>query len=353
MSAGQVAVPAVFAPILPLVRADLIAQLNAPDVALTPLRYEDRPYSYLLRVRATSARSRAERLFFVKMYKSNPEDGGVEKMRCRVARDYDATRRLADAMAHHTDLGVVRPVACYLDHLTIVTEEAPGHTLTAYLESRAQWFPSARSVRQLEETLSHVGRWLRAFQAIDPVTGPIRLADLQEYVDVRLKRLVSHGVYTDSQRQAVLDHLSGLAPEVSPGDLREVLIHADLAPGNVLVSEGCVTVIDLAMVQRGSALHDLSRLHLQLDVLRAKPQFRPALIARLQKALLRGFDDTLTAERPLFRYLGMLHRINHFSTLSLKPERFPGTILSRRVRRVHRAWIEAELKRGLAATVAP
>jgi len=128
-----------------------------------------------------------------------------------------------------------------------------------------------------------------------------------------------------------------------------VAIHADLAPGNVLVDDGRVVVLDFAMAGRGSYLHDISRLFLQLDVLRAKPQFRAPVVACLQNGLLRGLDPALTAAHPLFRYLLMLHRVNHLGTLSLSRERFPASVLNARVRRLHRAWIERELAAPVGA----
>jgi hypothetical protein len=85
---------------------------------------------------------------------------------------------------------------------------------------------------------------------------------------------------------------------------------------------------------------------MQIDLLRAKPQFRRPVLARLQSALLEGLDPSLTPERPLFRLLSMLHHVNHFGTVSLRRERFPARLLNRRVARMHRRWIEGELSAG-------
>lgn len=344
-------VPRLFAPILPRLEADLRAHFRIPDVRVTPVGYENRPFSHILRVSVHTGQPPSERLLFVKVFKSQADPPGVDKMRQRVRHDFESTRRIADAMSTHAEFGVARPVACYLEHLAIVTEEAAGETLKIYLEKTARWFPTLQQIRELERTLSNVGRWLRAFQAVDSVGGPVMLSALCDYVDLRLHRLVVHRKCTPLQRETVLRHLNALAGEVSPDGLAEVLIHADLGPGNVLVCQGSVTVIDLAMVQRGTALHDISRLYVHLDVLRAKPQFRSSVVGRLQRALLYGYDPGLTADWPLFRFLVMLHRINHFGTLSLNRERFPGSLMSRRVLRVHRAWIDKELQQGAVQVV--
>jgi hypothetical protein len=240
----------------------------------------------------------------------------------------------------------VRPIACYVDHLAIVTEQADGETLLTHLQSLARWFPAAGTRNQLAETLSRVGGWLRAFQAIEPCVTRVALADLRAYVDLRLQRLVASCVFSELQRQQILLHLETLGEQVRSTELANVLVHSDFALGNILVSGRRIVVLDLAMAQHGSSLHDISRLFLQLDVLRAKPQFRPAMVRLLQDALLRGFDETLKPTRPLFRYLLMLHRVNHLGTLSLVRDPFPGSVVSRRVRRLHQLWIDRELQNG-------
>ena len=70
----------------------------------------------------------------------------------------------------------------------------------------------------------------------------------------------------------------------------------------------------------------------------------------MQKALLREYDETLTPERPLFRYLSMLHRVNHLATLSLAREGFAAGLMSGRVRRLHHRWIGRELRTSTSST---
>jgi hypothetical protein len=344
---------ALFEPVLVRLQADALAHFGTANARLIPIAHEERPFSHLLRVGVCrESADRPDLHVFIKIFKPKPLDGGVEKMRLRVAHDFQVSRRTFEAMGRWRDLAVVRPLACYVEHLAIVTEQAPGETLMAHLESRARWFPAPAARRALGETLGSIGRWLRAFQSIDPGDGRVALTDLRGYVDLRLQRLAAHRVFSASQRQRVLDYLDTLSTQVPLMQLADVFVHADFALGNILVAGRRIVVLDLAMAQRGTSLHDISRLYLQLDVLRAKPQFRPGVVRALQHALLRGFDETLTPQRPLFRYLLMLHRVNHLGTLSLNRERFPASFLSHRVRRLHQRWIDRELHdaRGFPAS---
>ncbi len=67
-------------------------------------------------------------------------------------------------------------------------------------------------------------------------------------------------------------------PKVPPEERRSVIVHADSAPGNVMVTDSGVAVLDFAMASRGTSLQDLTRLALQYRPERGKPQFRPAAV---------------------------------------------------------------------------
>lgn len=338
----RAAIPPMFNGILERLHADAQDLFGSATIEIAPVSYQDRPFSHLLRVEVSGPRLSSRHLF-IKITKPKAHDTDHDTYRRRVAADFETSRKIYRAMSSCPELTAVRPVACYADDLTIVTEQAQGETLLTHLEREATWFPSALKRAQLTQTMTNVGRWLRAFQAIEPGASQVVIAELRDYVDLRLTRLVSRRVYNEDMRTRVLRHLDRLGRAVSPDDLRSVIVHADMAPANVLVSGASVVVLDFAMANRGSFLHDISRLHLQLELLTAKPQFRPGTIAILQSALLGGYDAALTASHPLFRFLRMLHSINHFGTLSLRREPFPSNLFSRRVKRIHRNWIEREL----------
>lgn len=342
----------VFDPVLDRLSRDTAA-LGGAGLQLEPIAYQPRPFSHVLRVRVSSVDTRLAFHAFVKVFKAKPPESGID-LHARLAQDFAMTRSIHEFMSRWDDLGAVRPVACYDDLLAIVTEEAAGRTLLQHIESNGKWFASEGRLRELSTTAESVGRWLRAFQGFEARDDRVSPDELRDYVDVRLKRLVTSGtVFDERGRQRILEHLEGLARQISPADCRAVAIHADLAPGNVVIAGRRVVVLDFAMAKRGSFLHDISRLHLQFALLRAKPQFRAALVATLQEALLRGYDPSLLPSHPLFRLLSMLHRVNHLGTLALGKERFPSSVLSWRIRSFHRRWIASELAQGARPAGAP
>lgn len=337
-----------FGPALAQLASESEARFGFEGARLTPVGYEDRPFSWLCRAAVARPGTDAPALhIFIKIFKPKELSAGVDLQR-RVAQDYATTCEVYTFMSQWPDLGAVRPVACFEDALTIVTEQADGETLLDRLTTGAVWFPPDARLGPLETALASVGRWLRHYQRFRPTAHLHSAPEIFEYVDVRLRRLVERRVIAVGERDAILEHQRRLAALVRPDDWQDVAIHADLAPANVLVSHDRVVLLDFAMATRGTKLHDISRLHMQLDLLRAKPHFRGRVIARLQAALLRGYETGLTPADPLFRMLSMQHHVNHLGTLALRRESLAARLVSARAMGMHRRWIRLELERGAA-----
>jgi tRNA A-37 threonylcarbamoyl transferase component Bud32 len=313
---------------------------QARDVRFTAVRAVDSEASRVMKV-AVSGATDVEAIY-VKVFK--PKEGGPsgrETACMRVVREFEVTSRLYDAMATVPGFAVARPLACFPEHLAMVTAAVGGETLSALLERRAAWWPSQHSLRNLGDVLSDVGGWLRAFQTIDPPPGRFSLREMRAYIDVRLRRLMATHppVLEAHHRDRVLRYFDETATDVEAADLRMVLTHADLAPSNVLVREKGVAVIDFAMVAPGSVFMDVARLYTQLEFLTAKPKFRPATVQRLQDRLLEGFDHTLRSDRPLFRLFSLQHLLCHMSNIARNPAPPLSRLYNRHQLRLRQRWL--------------
>ena len=339
-----VPVPSLFGPVLERLATDAASYFGVSGVSMLPVESHHRQFSYLVRLSVRDATTgRALSHLFVKIYRRKEPPAGKNGMRDRVADDFEATLRAYTTMQSHGDLGIVPPVACYPDLFAIVTEEVQGATLLDHLQRHAAWFPSTATVQQLHDTMERVGRWIRVYQTLESPGRQIDIGELRRYVDHRLETLQRHGGISANEREDVLSTIDVLGGNIRREALLEVPIHADLALGNVLISKSRVVVLDFAMAKHGTRLHDLTRLFVQMDLMTVKPQFRHAVIARLQRALLAGFDPDLRASDPLFRVLLLLHRTNHLTTLVVNRAAGAEAIYNGLVRRRHRRWISGEL----------
>ncbi|MGQ0734884.1 MAG: phosphotransferase [Acidobacteriota bacterium] len=344
---GHFAAPQVFNPVLPKLQQDVVAYFNAGPLRLVPVAFQERPLSHVLRVSVRGADGNTPLAhLFVKMFKPKPIEGGLEALRLRVAREFETIRRVHAEMLVHSDLGVVPPVACYPEHLTIVTEAVEGSTLLDHLSSNAAWFPAGARLRALDATMNTVGRWLRVFQGTDHFNAFVCLDEVRRYVDQRLARLVGadRPALTEEDRERVRQHIELLGRHAEPQELSLVPVHSDMALGNVLVSGRRIIVLDFDMAKRGSRVHDLTRLFLQLELLTVKPRFQRRVVQRLQRALLDGFDPALAPDRPLFRLYLLLHRVNNLTALTVNPAPFPEALYNAVVCRQHRRWIAREIQ---------
>ena len=345
----MVAPPDVFTPILDRLRGDACRHFGVEDLRFEPEAYEDREFSHVLRLgvyRDNSATALSH--LYVKAGKRKVIEGGPNAQSDRVIRDFETTQRVHASMAASPDLGVVPPVACYPEHLAIVTEQVTGPTLRQHLATRAAWFPTEATLRELGGTLSATGRWIRVFQSTMPPAEPIPRGFLRDYIDHRLKKVVQRDPnrFPEEERTRVLRHIDVLMGQISQSELRQVPVHSDLAMGNILVSGDRVVVLDFAMAKTGTALHDLTRLFVQLDLLAVKPHVRERVVRRLQDNLLTGYDPALTVDRPLFRLLVLLHRVNHIVTLLFQPAQLVEAAYNRVVLHRHYRWVAGELARS-------
>jgi hypothetical protein len=299
-------------------------------------RHEARPFSDVWRANVAGApRTTA---IYIKVAKLNAAGPSLDVLRARLRSDFETTTRVHHAMSPDPHLAAVRPIACFPEDLALVTEEVPGVNLLRLLEVRTSRWTRDETP---EAVFEHAGRWIRRFQEIEGTAAPLPFDTLREYMDVRLRRLTTKpaAAFDESGRRRVLSFLDARRSEVDASDLIDVAIHGDFAPANAIADGSRVAVLDFAMNKRGTKFHDISRFHMQMALLKLKPQQDGRAVALLQSALLRGYQADLSASRPVFQVLLLLHTINHFETLVTKAATFPSNLYNRYVARRHRRWI--------------
>lgn len=328
---------------------DAIRLFGGPTPDLSVTARLSRPFSEIAKVRV-GARDGPTSVF-VKVARTGPGRPDRSELRRRVVRDFELNQSLHAFMKVCKGLSVVRPVACYPDHLAIVTEEAPGETLLVHLERRARWWPGLSTRSRLIQDFERIGAWLRSFQSAIPVDRVEDLLETRQYIDVRLKRLVDspRAGFSEGDRLAVLRAVDLCAGAVTQQDRRSVAAHADFALGNILIDASCVTVLDFAMGANGLRLHDLAHLYMQLDLLTMKPSFRRQTVSALQRALLAGYQEPDVSASPLFRMLLVQHRACHYLGLVERPGAGLEALYNARIARAHLA----QLRLFAASPTAP
>lgn len=298
-----------FEPVLAALAADPSTEFGAPGAQIEMLRRVEGPYSSLRRVRIRTP-ARTVQAYIKILKPRGPGEEELAQAERSLQREYRVTAALYKTLKQDAGIGAVRPIALLREHRTLVTEEVPGRPLSELLVE------ASSPTDELLAIASRVGAWARAYQSLDEASRTIQLADLRAYLDCRLA-LLEGRVLSASDRQATLARFDALSEEIGSPVVPAVSIHADLTPANIIVDEnGRVTVLDFTMAKTGTFCHDLSHVYLHLALMAARHRGRTELFRALQRAMLRGYAPSLSADDPLFRMMLLQHGVCHVALLA-------------------------------------
>jgi hypothetical protein len=332
--------PSQFRPVLSSLVAGGGQYFGSDSVRVEPVRLLERPFSSLLQVRISGGQGTVGA--FIKILK--PRSPGADELTAtsrNVQREFDITTRVRRALAPHPGLSAVRPIACFPEQFALVTERATGPTLAEVLARAAAGWSGARSAKDRRGSLRQVGAWLNAVQGSLRQEKDVDFDAMRLYLDTRLTALERVGPVrlTAAGRMAIERYRDRLMREASGEPLRQVWIHADFCPDNIIARAGEVTVLDFTMAKTGTVYHDVSHLFMRLEAMKVKPWFRPAIIEGFQQELLEAFEPGLVPGRPLFALMLLQHVICHMLALQTSTSG-PAELYARWLRRRHRQWLD-------------
>ena len=276
-----------------------------------PIAIFDRPYSTVIRVLVLNDGGVAS-YAFVKIYKMRPPRPyeAPREPADIVREEFAATVRLHAALAGRPGLLSPRPIASMPEHAAIVTQELQGTPFDRLLRLRRR----RTHVPTLEAIATRIGAWLRAYQGSGAAAGVWSAADARTYLDDRLRHLAS--ALGEGARDRALAAFDRIASEM-PSDEPLVPIHADLCPGNIMVTPGGgVAVLDFATAQTGTRYHDIAHLYMHVELARGRAWRRGLALEPVQQSLLAAFDRADVIWHPLFRLMLLQHVVCHVTQLA-------------------------------------
>lgn len=201
----------------------------------------------------------------------------------RARHEFSVLARLARPTGNgHSTLAVPRPVRLQEDDATLVMEACGGRPLSELLRE-ARW--GKREHGRACVAMEAAGAWLAALQ--DRTSGETEAEEAQRLWQVRVER--------DLERcRTILPPplpacVGGRVAEVlSRTDVPAVGRHCDFWPGNVLVDEGRVTVLDFAGFGPGLPWEDAAYFLIQAELFFDYPLIRRRF-ATLRQAFLSGY----------------------------------------------------------------
>jgi aminoglycoside phosphotransferase (APT) family kinase protein len=334
---------------------------EAPPIDFRIVRHFVRPYSNVYRLQLVTRPelpfAAPSRFIYVKIlsqratFQSNPE-----KYLARLATEFAAGRRLHEALGSAKEFGVVKPVAYYPECLAMITEEAPGESLSNVITRDGRLWPAANKLEQLAAHCRRAGQALAAMQQATREASRYDPAELVEYLDVRMQRLLESArvPFSLADRRQILRFLESVIPAIPVEQLGVSGCHSDYAPFNLLASNDKITVADFTMFKIGSVYNDLTYFYHRLEGYLHKPIYRSQTIRRLQDEFLRGYTEASghagrewrVAEDLLFKIFWIKHVVNNYSAVMrqrvvIKGKRvsLPAQLFNRRVFRRYNQWL--------------
>jgi hypothetical protein len=284
----------------------------------------------------------AARQFFLKTLRSTP--GTRPEILTALMTEYRVLTDLTIRFAPFQELGVVKPVACLPDHLSLLTEEFPGLTLETLLRQRPLFRSSARS-EDVIRLCRLIGKWLRKFQDFTEAgeEAASDLSGLFAYCDERLRIILDsrNGGLDRGTAVATIAHLERLAARISRADLAPVGRQNDFRPENILTNGTRVVVVDFTGYCSGPRLYDFMKFWMKLEDLDSWTVGRRPVTARYKQAFREGYGSAVDPSSPLADFLRVAYLLDKISE-AVDPD-LPPAPLSRRF--IMSRWYQTQRKR--------
>jgi Phosphotransferase enzyme family len=260
-----------------------------------------------------------DRRFYLKTLRTHPARLGVK--RTELEQEYALLEELELRFAPYPDLGVVKPVRCWPESYSMLTEEFAGETVERLLV-RARGVPSPRAVAQGSAVCRRVGRWLALFQGfMKPASSDsFDPAEIVAYCARRLRlleeaRKVGFAVTIPA---GLLGRVEQLAVGIGAGDLVAVGRHNDFRPDNMVTDGNRVAVLDFTGFTFGPALYDFMKFHMKLEDFTRGVSLRPRAVAHWQTAFQEGYGSPVDLGSPLARLLRVANNLDKMSELAMR-----------------------------------
>ena len=291
---------------------------------------------------------RERRRFFLKTLSITEANRDLK--RAQIAEEHRVLEDLSLRFQPYDDLGVITPVACWPDRLSMLTEEFPGEKLSARI-GRSKRFRSPAVAGQVTDLCRRVGRWLGLFQAFTkPMDGGASdVGALLAYCDRRLARLgASPASGIHGLDRALVRYLERSAGAVSPADLLPVGCQNDFRPDNIMTDGRAIAVLDFTGFTEGPALYDFMKFWMKLEDFKHGLMFREAVVAGWQQAFREGYGAPVDLDGPLCRLLqvaNVLDKMSEFVLPARSGYQLRRLVLASR-HRAHVAWLRRVIEGG-------
>jgi hypothetical protein len=256
--------------------------------------------------------------FFLKTVRANATN--LDLKRAQLEREFAMLEELSLRFTPHSDLTVIKPVLCWPEQLSMLTEEFPGVTIERFL-STARRVPTSSALSRAAAVCRRVGRWLALFQGFTKPhdTHLFDATELVRYCERRCRILrdsAAHGFDLIAPRD-LLALLERLAATAGADELVQVGRQNDFRPDNMLTDGRRVAVLDFTGFTYGPALYDFMKFQMKIEDLARGLSLRPRAVTAWQVAYAEGYGTPVDFKAPLAQLLRVANLLDKMSEFPL------------------------------------
>ena len=214
----------------------------------------------------------------------------AERVYQKARLEFDTLSYLYERLRGVPGCAVVRPIAFFPEHPTVVTEAAEGRNLHGLLKQDGPFWRSRARLARLGQHCREAGVWLRHFQAVTNQgrQAPLPLDPLFRTIRDDLAFCHQHGL-SPARIRGLEAYLDTCRVRLSHQPFPVVGQHPDFQADNILVCPGGVTVLDFTSFRYGAPWSDSARFVAHVQLLRKNPAFTRSRTETLCRAFLDGY----------------------------------------------------------------
>jgi hypothetical protein len=289
---------------------------NAKVLDFEILQFEERPASQIFKIKVLL--ELCNKNIFVKISRLC-NNISIDELQKKIVREYEIGKMVYSNLCETTKYSAIKMIACFPEYYALITEECQGDSLSSIVIKYGKLYPDKQRCNYLKSVCYNCGLLLKNIQ---DTTGQEKIFDLYgliEYIDIRLKKLVTDEmtIFDEKMRQGILEYLRKQTVMVNKDDLRVAGAHGDFGPNNILVENQTVKIMDYADFQYSSIYQDITYFYQRLENFMHKPIFRPRTIHSLQDAFCQGYSSEIIINNPIFMMFRVRHVINNFRSILL------------------------------------
>jgi hypothetical protein len=243
----------------------------------------------------------AKTLFIKKLSIS---ENGDDALTASVSKEFEILGRLYSSFASLRNLGVVRPVAVFPEFQVVVTEGAPGLSLSEVISRAGKRLSSRKDLERGIEHCGLAGQWLRHFQTLTRQgEQAFNVEGLIRYCDSRLDLLVKadRSGIGSGEKTKIINKIMMWNEKSKPEQNMVTGRHNDFAPNNIIADNDRLIVLDFTYFDYDSYAYDVCGFLRGFINLGVNPMSSRSKILALRDAFFAGYGGRVDLSAPQFR----------------------------------------------------